>query len=337
MQIFPKSVLHRTQGTNPLRDTELSGMMPVENHDQSVGEVMKNTKNNPVFILGCSRGGTTLLHSILSKQEGLISFPEANILYQVLDDLDYRRYGFLIGRRNVLKAIFLRSYNLIGFTNYYPRKQFLRFLDDVNRADIKGSVPYNLMSIRKIYHLFESIMHQISDGARWVEKSPQNIFCVDLIERYIENASFIHIIRNGEDNVASLISASRKYKVFESRFGGEYGARRAVNYWNNSLRISWKYHKLPNHIVVRYEDLAENPKLTMQSIAKFLNIEVLEKSLVYDTSDITSQNEEWKFQGNQNIVLAKSRFGVEFSERERKMIREILLSADDFFPRKYAT
>ena len=89
---------------------------------------MKNERVPSVFIVGCSRGGTTLLQSIIAKQSAFVAFPESNILYQPLGDIDYRRYGSLIGRRAIPRQIMWRIVNRIGFTGYYPRKLFLKFL-----------------------------------------------------------------------------------------------------------------------------------------------------------------------------------------------------------------
>ena len=44
--------------------------------------------------------------------------------------------------------------------------------------------------------------------AGWVEKTPANLYAVDVIERWVPGARFVHIVREGADVVASLCAVA---------------------------------------------------------------------------------------------------------------------------------
>src|SRR4029453_3236925 len=81
-------------------------------------------------------------------------------------------------------------------------------------------------------------------------------------------ARFIHIIRNGKDNVASLYDNARKYP---GPMWGQYQTVEiAVRRWNVAWEESQKYRHDSAHYMVRYEDLASSPRKSLEGICKFL-------------------------------------------------------------------
>ena len=45
----------------------------------------------------------------------------------------------------------------------------------------------------------------------WLEKSPDHLRYIDQIEKLVDEAKFIHILRNGFDNIASIYDLAGKY------------------------------------------------------------------------------------------------------------------------------
>lgn len=295
---------------------------------------MLSPPEGPIFVVGCSRGGTTLLQSILHRHPALVSFPETNILYTLLDDLDYRRYGRVIGRRRIPLLLLMRCANALGYTRSYSPQVFHRFLDQIGREDLRGLVPPATRSIARACAAFTRIMETIADGRRYVEKTPQNIFCIELIARHVAHARFVHIVRDGRENIASLHAATQRYPDFRCRFGGSHGLRKMIGYWNNSLEISRRYARHAGHVVVRYEDVVAAPKEALRPVGALLGIEIADDMLRYDTAGISLGTEVWKRKPSTEIAPQPAKFDATFSPEERRMVEALALPADRYFPRR---
>lgn len=290
------------------------------------------SQSSPIFIVGCSRSGTTLLQSILAHHPDIQAFPETNILYEVLNDLDYRRYGSVIGRSKIPHALLGRAINNIGITTKFPWER-LRDSTDSQRSKRAAKKIVRARSIRTIFSEFCSMMDAGSGGRRWLEKSPQNIFCLHLISRYIPNARVVHIVRGGRDNVASIIDAASRHGAFRYRFGGKYGLRKAIHYYNACLAVSKRYRVRRNHAVIRYEDLVVDPLRALQPVSRLLNINITKAMLRYDAKGICTLDERWK-QHDPQIRPQPNKFDTLFSADEQYLIITKTLDADVLFPRR---
>ena len=174
-------------------------------------------------------------------------------------------------------------------------------------------------------------MDYAARGNRWIDKSPQNLYCIHLLHRYIEGASFIHIVREGKANVASLVDAGIKYKMFRSRFGGPDGIDKAIHFYNSSLRMTKRYGGRKRHVVVRYEDLAEDPQTTLTPVENLLGISINSDVLSYRTEGIITLDEVWKC-GGPEIRLRKSKFTQVFSSDEQEYVSSRILDVEKWFP-----
>lgn len=291
--------------------------------------------SNPIFVVGCSRSGTTLLQSILNQHPSLVSFPECNVLYKVLDDLAYRRFGKNVRVWRIPLYLIKRLLNRLGYTFSYSPKKFHAYLAAIGHDDLAHMVPPKTMSMKPIFKAFHEIRETLAQGRRYVEKTPQNIFCIEFIERLIPNAQFVHIVRDGKENVASLIAAAEKFEGFQVRFGGKGRLSKAVSYWNNALRISYRYRNNPRHVVVRYEDVVANPREALAETARFLGIELTEEMYRYETDGLIFDFEVHKKNYSKLIVLQPMKFDLMFTSQEKKIIEDRLLDVDSYYPRRF--
>jgi hypothetical protein len=105
----------------------------------------------------------------------------------------------------------------------------------------------------------------------WVEKSPEHIAYVDLIERYVRRVKFIHLVRNGADVVASIYDAAHKYP--DTHWKANWGTvDRCIAQWNEAVRLTCKYMHQPNHHLVTYERLVENTPDVLTELCDFLGL-----------------------------------------------------------------
>jgi hypothetical protein len=110
---------------------------------------------------------------------------------------------------------------------------------------------------------------------RWGDKTPDNAFNLDLIEKHFPNAQYIHMLRDGRDSVASF---------FKSNFY-KGDIIRAAYKWRDSVRFCRKFMKKikdkTRFFELRYEDLVSEPEKKIKEICNYLNIDTTEKMLQY--------------------------------------------------------
>jgi hypothetical protein len=289
----------------------------------------------PIFIVGCSRSGTTLVQSVLAHLPGRISFPETNILYRLIDELGYQRFGMLIGPHLVPVALICSTIHRVGFTIKDARPKFLEYISQLGRDDLSYLIPYRMRRLSTAFETFAAMMAALSEGKPWVEKTPQNIFCLSLIEKYIPKALFIHVIRNGQDNVASLIDAAKRYSVFNRRFGGAVGLAKAVRYWNTCLRISYAKRGKPGHVFIRYEDIVAQPLSAFKGVEIMIDQKIKQEYLLYNTQGIVFESEAWKMKGNKTIHTQEKKYHKLFNTEQQRYVTLNALNVDEYFPRTF--
>jgi hypothetical protein len=92
---------------------------------------------------------------------------------------------------------------------------------------------------------------------RWLEKTPPNIYCFRQIRDIFPDAQFIQIVRDARDSMVSY------YRRTPDPF-------LTVGQWYYATMAGLQYADWDNFLVVRYEDLVENPAQTLQRVCEFL-------------------------------------------------------------------
>lgn len=208
------------------------------------------------FIVGCPRSGTTLLQALLAAHSKVFSLPESHFFQ--------RSFG-------KKKAFLFR-----GFYASYALQSWLR---KVGMEEYVSRVPRLSPFRDSVVKAFVSIMDDVASrrGAScWIEKTPRHIFFIDKIEKYVPNAHFIHIIRDGRTVVASLCDAKRRFpeaKVWQMPL------EEFVRLWNQAILKSAECVAKKNHFFVSYEALTTDPKRELKAICEFLELEFEETIL----------------------------------------------------------
>lgn len=226
-------------------------------------------KKTRLFLFGCPRSGTTLLQSLLAAHPQILSVPETQFFWYMIP-IYKERWRQFIQWRQWLKV---------------PRKGFKAelknfFENDINRADLlqkfSGFTFFRSQYTEKFIAILDALAE--SEGKKiWLEKSPEHIYHVDYIEKFVPEAKFIHILRNGEDVVASLYDVTRKHP--KSWGGKKWSLNFCIKRWLEAVEISRENLNKPNHIFVRYEDLVENPQAELVRLCEFIGIEFTDSML----------------------------------------------------------
>lgn len=256
---------------------------------------------NPIFILGCHKSGTSLLKNLLDGHPELFAIPSETHFFQ------YSGYwvDYALRRNlNITKTIEQQEIGLYQFFLYentikdpygsgamdgrYNEEKFREFMNE-NKSVTQMQLFDNY--IRAIHYSLTGT--NISNETRIVEKSVENSDFAIQIKRWYPTARFIHIVRNPY----ATITAIRKMK--DSKGYPFLGP--IIKSLHNSLYSMYKNQmNIDNYMIVKYEDLLTDPEPTMRNIAKHLDINFRESLL-----KPTLYGKKWKGNSTSNTEFSE--------------------------------
>jgi protein-tyrosine sulfotransferase len=193
----------------------------------------------PIFIGGAGRSGTTLMRVMLNAHPALCSGPEFKMLNQIT-----ALYNTMINP-GYLEIASAYEWKKEDMTDHY-RKFILGFFEKFKAS---------------------------SGAHRLVEKTPHNVLIMKELGEIFPKAKFIHVIRDGRDVCSSLIKMNwiggdGKKLWYTNDIKG------ASMYWTKvvSAGLAIGQHPLVKNRVkiIRYEDLIENTESVLKDLFVFL-------------------------------------------------------------------
>ena len=193
---------------------------------------INNEEVNPIFIIGLPRSGSTLIESILtSSKENIISFGECNVFnVSILDQIGPKIYS-----------------------EKFDNKKF-EFL--INKESLNKS-------ILEKYSQYSDIKHE-----KFVDKSLENFFNIELIKSIYPKAKFIHTYRNPMDSVISI------YQSMLPELSWTHNIEDILLYMDNYYKVL-KYFKskYPEIIMdIKLEEFTEKSELLTKKLFDFCEL-----------------------------------------------------------------
>lgn len=277
-----------------------------------------------IFLVGCPRSGTTLLQSLLAAHPQIASFPESHF------------FKYLTPSRPWMRSL--------GIASRWVQPRLKEFLQEIGQEIYISSLPKNAIFRHQYVKVFIEFLDTLTvqqNKTLWLEKTPEHLHYIDYIEKVVPGAKFIHIIRNGSDVVASLYEVTRKYshwgKVIApqtQKSSNAWEIDRCIHQWIQDTKMSYTQLNKPNHILVKYEQLVDDPYSILMKVCKFIEVEFSEELLKkYCTSaqQLILEREPWKLSVTQPIKSTNStKFYSVFTEEQRQYILSKLRSKMDF-------
>ncbi len=221
----------------------------------------------PIILGNAPSAGSSLLRVMLQRHPAITGAGELSILdKRGLYDVSPQEY-----RRNIkywLDKGYPTSYLGSGQKLFTNLEEYSITRDEVVKLALDSS------SYADLLQRFGGVM---SKAGRWLEKTPANVFAFDRINEVFPDASFVHIIRDGRDCVASLVR--RGLTPF-----------RAVSRWYYSTLAGIQYRNLSNYYELRYEELVADPKGSIIPLVKWLGETALSDSFWEPTSHDSNGN-----------------------------------------------
>ncbi len=252
-------------------------------------------EQDPVFVIGHYRTGTTYLMTLLAhdKSKGYVSNIEGYCPNFFLAFPKFTKWlidASLPEQRPMDNVIMgaeeptEEEYSIGAFTKYgyYTGFIFPRNFDLYTKYLTFEGMPKDLKKWKKAYYYFVQKMTLKYEGKQMIFKNPTNSYRIRHILDMFPEAKFIHTYRN-------------PYKVFKStvKFFDEVFAIYTLQPWDKDkmeLDILRNYRLLYEHLErdlslipenrivhVKYEDFVEQPMETIEKIYKTLNLDNFEE------------------------------------------------------------
>lgn len=192
-----------------------------------------------LFVVGCGRSGTTMLQQALNRHPQIVIPPETGFF---LDLLGHTRTGQHAQLKQINEDLKIDCPE--------PRRRIKRPADVIAGYD-------------RIADLYVKRLGR-TDATYFGEKSPRHLLCIRRIARYIPDAKFILIYRDGRDVAISLTEVPWGPNDFYVNFAVWLRFYR----WH---RWAVKSAAVDLHCV-RYEDLVADPRQELEKITDFLDL-----------------------------------------------------------------
>jgi len=193
----------------------------------------------PIFIGGAGRSGTTLLRVILDSHSRIACGPELKVIPSVAD--------LWAQFRTKYAAFLAESWMGEGEVDQIFRGFIVNLLEPLRRHEGK---------------------------ARVAEKSPNNVFYFPHLHRIFPDATFLHMLRDGRDVVASLLTM-RWTTPEGAPVDYTRDARLAARYWARAVRAGRDFAQKTaggsRYREIRYEELVARPEPYLRSLFAYLD------------------------------------------------------------------
>jgi Sulfotransferase family len=221
------------------------------------------------FIAGAAKSGTTLLVSLLDSHPELLVMPQDTAYFPTVLT-KYRDRG----RRAQFDYLTKESWTnvLFGFQamrgrqDYaeFPKKKFLETFEHVAFDPANEQRDLLVLMMQAYAEVVGAPLDQVK---RWVEKTPANRNYVPEIFNRFPKAKLLLTMRDPRALLAAQIALERTRKT--KRFSVYY----VIAHWRTAAKLARKIlNKEVPGLVMMYEDLALDPKLSMQKVCDYLEI-----------------------------------------------------------------
>jgi hypothetical protein len=235
-----------------------------------------NDNNGPIFIVGANRSGTTLLRLMLNAHPR-VAIPEELLYFRSFyagcpveswrqPDLSPSVYA------GIVRDFVDRTAQL------HPELD----APAVTR-EILNNGPHDL---RRPYSIVLDRWARHHGKPRWGEKTPGNLFYVDIIRDMYPEARFLHVVRDPRAGVASM----QKTDFFPDDIAFNALSRRKHDRVGRRLLET---HVAPDHwMVVRYEDLTTHPETVLCEVCTCIGEKYDPAMLAYHETSSAFMKEE---------------------------------------------
>ena len=223
---------------------------------------------DPIFIVGYPRSGTTLLQRLLASQPGLYTFPETHY-FNVIEKVIQWEEGKETISPCSLPVVFEKIAEKMDLRFTVAEQEILQ--RQAANKKLSSKTLFETIVIRYLLNLYPEITDISS--FRWIEKTPNHAHFLERIIAMYPRSQVIHILRHP---VPAIYSRKIKFP-----FNRETPVIELARRWNRMLLDVERFKKrYPGYVFsLRYEDLISDMEKQLQLVAGFLNVRLDLKAL----------------------------------------------------------
>lgn len=232
--------------------------------------------DQPIFISGYHKSGTTLLLSIFDGHPDLVVIPEElNFFKSVLFSKDKARaireqtgFKMFLSAENMPEWSHWRTFYREGYPEF-DQEEFRRQFD--RQLAISRSFKQLLLGMVRAFAEVDQV--DPTGKKHWVSKTPQEEMYLPLMRQMFGMGyRLIYIVRDPRDVFLSV----SKWKTNQGRETQHNLQEKLVQFavqWQTRVNRALAYQKqYPTVCVFRYEDLLLSPEKTLARLCEFVNI-----------------------------------------------------------------
>jgi hypothetical protein len=208
---------------------------------------------NPIFVVGCPRSGTTLLRLMLASHSHIGIPPEGTFI----SDL-YAEFGGIKTISDKTITDFVGKFFAIR-----KCREWLLHREPLT-AHLTRRRPTCYADL--IHAVYEHYLLQRQPGRRrWGDKNPIYVTKIPLLHAIFPQAKFVHIIRDGRD-----VAISHRHPAFNL-----HSVKQAAQLWRERVtqgHLDGMRLGETHYIELRYEDLCLHPKRILKKLCDFCDI-----------------------------------------------------------------
>ena len=208
----------------------------------------------PIFIVGANRSGTTLLRLMLNSHSR-IGIPDELVYFRS----SFAGHSFDEWRNPQISREDFQKYVSV----FLERNQ--EVLAPLSISDLKKEILCrDEPDFRWPYARTLEAWADTHGKVRWGEKTPGNLFFVDVLIDMFPDARFIYLMRDPRAGVYSMMKTS----MFRS--GAIINAMNRRKYMTEGLNHLQRFVPETQQTLVKFEDLVQSPESTLRRVCAFL-------------------------------------------------------------------
>jgi hypothetical protein len=225
---------------------------------------MQANISKPIFIIGSPRSGTSILTWCLGHHPNLFPVPESNWIgdFAVKVAVAYQ-IGTALGDYSILSAMDIPDDEFFAVFG-----QSINDLILSHRKDYATKRETRTIELKIEPCWLEATSTAAGPKRRWVDGTPEYSLYVYGLRKLFPQALFIHLFRDVEAVVRSMVNFHRVAGI--QLVANE---EEAYRYWIRTVSACLMTERAygPNVVHrIRYTDLTDNPESTMRSLLDFL-------------------------------------------------------------------